>query len=164
MSTPPPRVHGSTSDHRASATISYSQSLSSPCFIHSHLDSSLAELNPNSTAPYPGMMGKKPRSKSSETAKDLGTRKATSAAGSRVLPTDEEARPEAGSSDARRSGGSSSTSGEGLLDSNDEAIYSDADYNDDDEEERGNLTRQLAETAVSVREMSKQLGQSRDPV
>lgn len=45
------------------------------------------------------------------------------------------------------------------MDSNDEAIYSDADYNEEDDEERGNLTRQLAETAVSVREMSKQLGE-----
>ena len=76
---------------------------------------------------------------------------------SKVLPTDDEARPE-GIDATRRSGGSSSASGEGVIDSNDEAIYSDADYNDEEDEERGNLTRQLAETAVSVREMSKQLG------
>ncbi|GAA6014963.1 hypothetical protein JCM11491_002374 [Sporobolomyces phaffii] len=153
-STPPPRVHGSTSEHRAMATTSYSQSLSSPCFIHSHLDSSLAELQPNSSGAYPGMMGKKPRSKSSETAKDLGIRRGSG--GSKVSPTGEGTRP-----DGINFGGPSALSGETVADSNDEAIFSDADYDEEEDEERGNLTRQLAETAVSVREMSKQLGRAR---
>ncbi|GAA5962343.1 hypothetical protein JCM3765_002945 [Sporobolomyces pararoseus] len=157
-STPPPRVHGSTSEHRATATTSYSQSLSSPCFIHSHLDSSLASVKGTTTGSH--QIGKKPRSKSSETAKDPGMKRGGSGSGnSKVLPTDEESRPEG--VDPRRGGGSSSASGEGVIDSNDEAIFSDADYNDEEDEERGNLTRQLAETAVSVREMSKQLGRAR---
>ncbi|GAA5880334.1 hypothetical protein JCM16303_003902 [Sporobolomyces ruberrimus] len=162
VSTPPPRVHGSTSEHRASATTSYSQSLSSPCFIHSHLDSSLAELQPNASTAYPGVLGKKPRSKSSETAKDLGVRKGSGGGStSKVSPTTEEEGRREGC-EIGSTGGHSSASGGGPADSNDEAIYSDADYNDDDEEEdRGNLTRQLAETAVSVREMSKQLGRAR---
>ena len=150
-STPPPRVHGSTSEHRASATTSYSQSLSSPCFIHSHLDHSLADHKAGTSS---NSTGKKPRTKSSETAKETGMRKGSG--GSKVLPpTGEGSRLEGSESGAA----GSSTTGESVLDSNDEAIYSDADYNEEDDEERGNLTRQLAETAVSVREMSKQLGE-----
>lgn len=149
-STPPPRVHGSTSEHRASATTSYSQSLSSPCFIHSHLDHSLADHKAGGSS---SSTGKKPRTKSSETAKETGLRKGSG--GSKVLPpTGEGLRSEG--TESRTAG--SSTTGESVLDSNDEAIYSDADYNEEEDEERGNLTRQLAETAVSVREMSKQLG------
>ncbi|GAA5894022.1 uncharacterized protein JCM6883_003698 [Sporobolomyces salmoneus] len=153
VSTPPPRVHGSTSELRATATTSYSQSLSSPCFIHSHLDSSLAKPNPQSTTVYPG---KKTRSKSSENTKDFAAKKQSAGV---CKVTDEELRPEG--IESRRVRDASSTSGEVLLDSNDEACYSDTELRDDEDEERGNLTRQLAETAVSVREMSKQLGRAR---
>ncbi|KAG8714612.1 hypothetical protein FRC08_011687 [Ceratobasidium sp. 394] len=38
---------------------------------------------------------------------------------------------------------------------------SEPDFDEDDDEYGGNLTRQLAETAVGVREMSKQLGRAR---
>ncbi|QRV82617.1 ATP-NAD kinase [Ceratobasidium sp. AG-Ba] len=41
------------------------------------------------------------------------------------------------------------------------ASSSEPDYDEDDEEYAGSLTRQLAETAVGVREMSKQLGRAR---
>ena len=44
----------------------------------------------------------------------------------------------------------------------DEDSYSEGDYSDDTEDENGrSLTRQLAETAVSVREMSRELGRVR---
>lgn len=43
------------------------------------------------------------------------------------------------------------------------ASSSEPEYDEDDEEYSGSLTRQLAETAVGVREMSKQLGAS-DPI
>jgi NAD+ kinase len=56
-----------------------------------------------------------------------------------------------------------------ILDSADEAGSNDDDYDenneddysDDSEEDERNLTRQLAETAVSVREMSRELGRAR---
>ena len=40
----------------------------------------------------------------------------------------------------------------------DGAVYDDENEDEDEEEYTGTLTAQLAETAVSVREMSKQLG------
>ncbi|GAA5925288.1 uncharacterized protein JCM15063_004982 [Sporobolomyces koalae] len=148
VSTPPPRVHGSTSEHRAAPTISYSQSLSSPCFIHSHLDHTLAELQPTNSSLNATASGKKVRTKSTETATDPATKGDRAGGKSNILPI----------RDQSNLAGSFTNPG----DSNDEAIYSDADYNeDDDDEERINLTRQLAETAVSVREMSKQLGRAR---
>ncbi|GAA6059017.1 hypothetical protein JCM10212_001242 [Sporobolomyces blumeae] len=164
IATPPPRAHGSSADHRGSATMSYSQSLTSPCFIHSHLDHSLADRGTKSTAATHQAAGKKPRTRSSETAKDVSMRKAASHTGALAKVSPPELEPR--SDESEREGparSSSSMMGRGHLvdSSNDEAIFSDADFDDDDDEERGNLTRQLAETAVSVREMSKQLGRAR---
>lgn len=42
----------------------------------------------------------------------------------------------------------------------DYAVDNEIDFEEEYEEDGGSLTRQLAETAVGVREMSKQLGMS----
>lgn len=92
----------------------YSQTLASPCFVHSHLDPSLSDsLKKEAT----GSVSKKKKPVPLKVGAEDG-----------MVPED-------------TSGRTSATVSE-----------------DEGEEDQPSLTRQLAETAVSVREMSKQLG------
>ncbi|GAA5950310.1 hypothetical protein JCM21900_001111 [Sporobolomyces salmonicolor] len=160
-STPPPHVRGSTADHRATPTTSYSASLPSPCFIHSHLDDSLTDFVKRDGGSAvlglsgsglgtsgAGAAGKRPRTRSTELAREPSARKspargvARAAVAERGAPGSEEG---------------SSTAGESGME--EEQVASDEEL--DEEDELNSLTRRLAETAVSVREMSKQLGQAR---
>ncbi|BGP16445.1 hypothetical protein JCM10213v2_004447 [Rhodosporidiobolus nylandii] len=146
-STPPPIVTGSllaTPSAAAPATTSsYAQSLASPCFIHSHLDNTLSDfvkrdarsLSPRRQA---AMMA---RRQSAEVGRELQRTKSEGRGG------DAGSRPAAGSTD----------SVEASMSSN--AV--DDEYFDEEDDEANSWTRQLAETAVSVREMSKQLGRAR---
>ncbi|GAA5888173.1 hypothetical protein JCM5296_000218 [Sporobolomyces johnsonii] len=161
-STPPPHVRGSTAEHRATPTTSYSASLPSPCFIHSHLDDSLTDfvkrdggsavlglsgLGPGTSGA--GAAGKRPRTRSTELAREPSV-------GARKSPTRGVPRAGLAEGGAPGSEAGSSTAGESGME---EEVASDEELHEEDE--LNSLTRRLAETAVSVREMSKQLGQAR---
>ncbi|GAA6001398.1 hypothetical protein JCM10207_006648 [Rhodosporidiobolus poonsookiae] len=149
-STPPPLPTGSTIATPSAApptmSTSYSQSLSSPCFVHSHLDNTLsdyAKREGRSLSPR----RRKPRALSGEGSggnggRDLQRTKSEGSATVKAAPVAPEeilaTSPNAPSSNAV----------------DDEEL-------DEDDEEANSWTRQLAETAVSVREMSRQLGRAR---
>lgn len=139
--TPPPRVnHSSLSTPSASApaTTGYSPSLASPCFVHTHLDHTLHNVaKRDSGSPVTGDKGelylrgrKKPRARPSESAKDATAKRLGQDGESSTPPVPEE------------------------------AAESESGSEEESDDEKNNWTRQLAETAVSVREMSKQLGES----
>ncbi|GAA5850628.1 hypothetical protein JCM8547_001935 [Rhodosporidiobolus lusitaniae] len=140
--TPPPIVTGSTlstpSAAPATATTSYSQSLASPCFIHSHLDNTLNDFV-------------KRESRSTSRGRRKSVRQSGGEAGRELYRTKSEGgatvKPLVGSPDSVEAPSSSNA-------------VDDEEY-DDEEEEANSWTRQLAETAVSVREMSRQLGRAR---
>lgn len=140
--TPPPRVNHSsltTPSASAPATTGYSPSLASPCFVHTHLDHTLHNVaKRDSGSPFSGDKGelylrgrKKPRAKPSESAKDATAKRLGEDGASSTPPVPEQ------------------------------AAESESGSEEDSDDEKNNWTRQLAETAVSVREMSKQLGKSR---
>ncbi|KAK4705427.1 NAD+ kinase, partial [Phenoliferia sp. Uapishka_3] len=125
---------GVTSSTAAPPLVSRSPSVGSPCFVHSHLDNSLS-----------GFINKK-----DSQAAALRRKKSTAAAlGSK------------GKEPAAKVNGVAESSLEEDSDTASEGKCSNDDVLDDGEEEGPSLTRQLAETAVSVREMSKQLGRAR---
>lgn len=100
----------------------YSSTLASPCFVHSHLDSSLSDFVKRDAArdaSSPSSARRKLKAKTTEVAEALSKQGETA-----VLEDESE------------------TASEG----------------ESDDPEAPSLTRQLAETAVSVRQMSKQLG------
>lgn len=103
---------------------SYSQTLASPCFVHSHLDNSLSDYLERD-----GVVGNGPGRKRKGSK---GTKGSTSEGLGGESTVDE--------------GGQSDTVAE----------EEGSEYEDD---ELPSLTRQLAQTAVSVRELSKQLGE-----
>ncbi|BGP08328.1 hypothetical protein JCM10049v2_004175 [Rhodotorula toruloides] len=140
--TPPPRVNHSsltTPSASAPATTGYSPSLASPCFVHTHLDHTLHNVaKRDSGSPFSGDKGelylrgrKKPRAKPSESAKDATAKRLGEDGASSTPPVPEQ------------------------------AAESESGSEEDSDDEKNNWTRQLAETAVSVREMSKQLGRAR---
>lgn len=96
---------------------SYSSTLPSPCFVHSHLDSSVTE-----------------NVKREEDAKKKKERR------ERKAKTDGETLTSTVEEESESEGSTTTTSGS------------------EEDDSKNSLTRQLAETAVSVREMSKQLG------
>ena len=110
--------------------VTRSPSVGSPCFVHSHLDNSLSDF-----------ITKKDAQAAARRKKDRGKGKQPAAAANGpngspdALPEDD-----------------SDTASEGKCSDDDGVI--------EDDEEGPSLTRQLAETAVSVREMSKQLGEA----
>ncbi|BGP24895.1 hypothetical protein JCM10295v2_003815 [Rhodotorula toruloides] len=140
--TPPSRVNHSsltTPSASAPATTGYSPSLASPCFVHTHLDHTLHNVaRRDSGSPFSGDKGelylrgrKKPRARPSESAKDATAKRLGEDGESSTPPVPEQ------------------------------AAESESGSDQDSDDEKNNWTRQLAETAVSVREMSKQLGRAR---
>ncbi|GAA5989551.1 hypothetical protein JCM11641_004594 [Rhodosporidiobolus odoratus] len=150
-STPPPIVTGSTLSTPVSAapatSSSFAQSLASPCFIHSHLDNTLNDFvkrDARSVSPRRQKMARK----QSENGRELQRSKSSEGAS---------ATAQVGGSDGPRPVIGSPDSVDAPPSSN---ALDDEDY-DEDDEEANSWTRQLAETAVSVREMSRQLGRAR---
>ncbi|KAK4056654.1 hypothetical protein OIO90_002206 [Microbotryomycetes sp. JL221] len=147
--------------------MTYTAPMASPCFVHSHLDNSLSDIakrdaaaaaaaaiNNNSHYSNNSAMQsfssafantqpkRKPRTKTVK----LETRDSTAAATkSDSAVTDGESTANEAESNGIRG----------------DADEDEIDDDDDDESAHPSLTRQLAETAVSVREMSKQLGRAR---
>lgn len=118
--TPPPQLL--TAPTNRSPT--YSSTLASPCFVHSHLDHSLSDFvkrDASLSGTSPATARRKLKVKTTEVAEALSRQ-------NEAVIEDE-----------------SETASEGEF--------------DEDDPEAPSLTRQLAETAVSVREMSKQLGE-----
>ncbi|EJD52629.1 ATP-NAD kinase [Auricularia subglabra TFB-10046 SS5] len=117
--------------------------LNSPCFVHSGLDkaASLTEWLRSSKhipwSPHPA-----PAAQASE------INPAPAHISHKQLPS------LAGNASSSSSSATPASSGPAMPDD----TY---DYDDDEDDSASNLTRQLAETAVSVREMSKQLGRAR---
>ncbi|GAA5828922.1 hypothetical protein JCM11251_005919 [Rhodosporidiobolus azoricus] len=155
-STPPPIVTGSTVSHPSTApaatTTSYAQSLASPCFIHSHLDNTLSDFAKRGAAARGARSCSPRRRKPSkaggaegEKPSDVRKLQRTKSEGGDGRPAPDESMV-VGSSDSGESPVSS-------VAVDDEEI--------DEDEEANSWTRQLAETAVSVREMSRQLGRAR---
>lgn len=162
--------------------------LSSPCFVHSHLDSAVSgsarrggnhsEAHPNSSsamtlggaassAYFDGEHGMQSRLEGPSGGRDLAnglainsTPAATAGSNGTASPLRQRNhRPEPRHRGAQGAVEPESGSEEGsdASTSRDESAYSEGD--DEDEDHVRSLTRQLAETAVGVREMSKQLGQ-----
>ncbi|ORY89383.1 hypothetical protein BCR35DRAFT_288081 [Leucosporidium creatinivorum] len=120
--TPPPQLLSAP----ATRSPTYSSTLASPCFVHSHLDHSLSDFVKRDAAlsgTSPSSARRKLKVRTTEVAESLNRK-------NEAVIEDE-----------------SETASEGEF--------------DEDDPEAPSLTRQLAETAVSVREMSKQLGRAR---
>lgn len=150
--TPPPRVNHSTVAATPSAAApatttntSYSVPLASPCFVHSHLD---PNLNGSAATAATIKAKKKARARPAELAHDAMAKRTGDDATDKT-PT--------------RMPGALQSGSDGDGDEAEDAADGDDDDDDDDagdsEDERNTWTRQLAETAVSVREMSRQLGE-----
>jgi hypothetical protein len=151
--TPPPRVNHSTVATTPSAAApatttntSYSVPLASPCFVHSHLD---PNLNGSAATAATIKAKKKARARPAELAHDAMAKRTGDDAKDKT-PT--------------RMPGALHPGSDG--DGNEAEDAADEDEDDEDEseagdseDERNTWTRQLAETAVSVREMSRQLGE-----
>lgn len=112
---------------------SYSQTLASPCFVHNHLDHSLNDIVKRDAAAAAAASLPRKMKNRKEEVKVNGSGGGGGAEGDQAEPGSE-------------------TASEG----DEQATYGSSE----EEEEGHNLTRALAETAVSVREMSKQLGAS----
>lgn len=140
--TPPPHVNHSTLSTppapAAAATSGYAQSLPSPCFVHSHLDHTLHDVAKGgaSGGGATGSEGQRGRKKVRSRPSDQG-------------PSDAQVK--------RHLDG-------GMLDNlvppsiPESGVLSGSDDEEGSDDEKNTWTRQLAETAVSVREMSRQLG------
>ncbi|SCZ88812.1 BZ3500_MvSof-1268-A1-R1_Chr2-1g04652 [Microbotryum saponariae] len=110
------------------SAVSTHQSLSSPCFVHSHLDHSLGSASASLSPPPSARVQLKHRT--TELAQQVRDR----------IEVDQEVV---------------------LVDGDGEGGEGEEEGEDGEGEEGRSLTRQLAETAVSVRQMSKQLGRAR---
>lgn len=159
--TPPPRVNHSTVTAGASTAApttgtSYPMPLPSPCFVHSHLDPTLnASAAGNATI----KAKKKARARPAELAYDAIAARRTSESASETTPTrtTDEPAPMLGGGQGQQQFQVGNDEAGAAADEDDYATEGDEV---DTEDERNTWTRQLAETAVSVREMSRQLGQS----
>ncbi|GAA6028151.1 hypothetical protein JCM8097_006885 [Rhodosporidiobolus ruineniae] len=168
--TPPPIVTGSTLSTPSAAapatTQSYAQSLASPCFIHSHLDNTLSDYAKRSARSLSPRRRRARKSSAEATVRgddsELGRRlQRTKSEGANTItsPSSSSKYDEAGVQAVVGSPTSSVDAPPSLMSSN---AVDDEEYDEDeDDEEANSWTRQLAETAVSVREMSKQLGRAR---
>ncbi|BGP40340.1 hypothetical protein JCM10449v2_004301 [Rhodotorula kratochvilovae] len=140
-STPPPHVNHSTlstpSGAAAAPSSAYSHSLASPCFVHSHLDHTLNDVV---------------KRDADAGAADGTPRSARRKGRSRTRPSEH-----AKDAQAKRAGEQDEGTPPAVPESSVES-GSDDETSDD---EKNTWTRQLAETAVSVREMSRQLGRAR---
>lgn len=166
-STPPPHVNHSTvlTPLAAPATTSssYSQSLGSPCFVHSHLDHTLNDVvkrDGANAAGSPGADGT-PRA----TRKKLRSR--LSEYGQETAQAHPVGQQQPQQQQHEQAQGAKEGAPDPKLRLPESSIESGTDDDDDGEEtsddEKNTWTRQLAETAVSVREMSRQLGASSYP-
>ncbi|GAA5895934.1 hypothetical protein JCM6882_005563 [Rhodosporidiobolus microsporus] len=160
-STPPPIVTGSTlstpSTAPAATTTSYAQSLASPCFIHSHLDNTLSDFAKRGGASRGAKSCSPRRRKAGKPGGGEAEKSGEAVVGRKLQRTKSEggeARPKPGEKPIIGSPDSVETPSISSLAVDDEEM-------DEDEEEANSWTRQLAETAVSVREMSRQLGRAR---
>ncbi|GAA5983098.1 hypothetical protein JCM10908_000154 [Rhodotorula pacifica] len=128
----------------------YAVPLASPCFVHSHLD---PNLNGSAAATAATIKAKKKaRARPAELAHDAMAKRTGDEAAADKTPPRTIAGTVPGSVFER--------------DGNEEEDAEDDEEEDEDDEgdsedERNTWTRQLAETAVSVREMSRQLGRAR---
>lgn len=114
----------------------YSSTLTSPCFVHSHLDHTLSDFAKRDSAAHAQAEPLSPQ------AARRKLKKRTSEIGEAIQ--------------SRRK-----SKGESAVTEDDSATASEGERTSSaatDDDEQPSLTRQLAETAVSVREMSKQLG------
>ncbi|GAA5895369.1 hypothetical protein JCM8208_005991 [Rhodotorula glutinis] len=152
----PPHVNHSTvttplaAPATTSSSYSHSHSLTSPCYVHSHLDHTLNDVvkrdgagaatgSPGAPDGTPRAARKKLRSRPSDYGQD--------------------------SAQAHRVGEPQHEQQEGAVDPQlvlpDAGVDSGESGDETSDDEKNTWTRQLAETAVSVREMSRQLGRAR---
>lgn len=147
----------------ATTSSSYSQSLGSPCFVHSHLDHTLNDVvkrDGANAAGSPGADGT-PRA----TRKKLRSR--LSEYGQETAQAHPVGQQQPQQQQHEQAQGAKEGAPDPKLRLPESSIESGTDDDDDGEEtsddEKNTWTRQLAETAVSVREMSRQLGASSYP-
>ncbi|GAA6054272.1 hypothetical protein JCM3770_005154 [Rhodotorula araucariae] len=145
-STPPPHVNHSTlstpSATTAAPSAAYSHPLASPCFVHSHLDHTLNDV-----------VKRDADAAASGAAAADGTPRSVRRKGrSRSRPSDY-----AKDAQAKRAG----ELDEGTPPALPETSFQSGSDDESSDDEKNTWTRQLAETAVSVREMSRQLGRAR---
>lgn len=155
--TPPPKVNHATVAAASPSTAApttgttYAAPLPSPCFVHSHLDPVLNASAAGGGGTATIKARKKARARPAELAQDAVARR-TGGDGEAAEKT-----PTRGPAAALPEDGSGQEA-----DDDDDGEDTEGDEGPTSEDERNTWTRQLAETAVSVREMSRQLGQCHD--
>ncbi|KAK4054540.1 hypothetical protein OIV83_001034 [Microbotryomycetes sp. JL201] len=143
--------------------LTFTQPMASPCFVHSHLDHSLSNIARRDAAAAAAAAASSfagASSHSSSSQPSTNTTQKRKHKGKNCKQTNAQVKDSGTSAkfDSAITDGESTANEADNLDTG--AEYDD-DEDEDDEMAHPSLTRQLAETAVSVREMSKQLGRAR---